>query len=82
MAGKLRNEMEKLFPELHSSGSTAYQLAYENGPGNPAVTEFILRHRLLFKLMQALLFAAIGMLIIWLVVKLRSRTIETTDRSA
>lgn len=82
VAGEIENSLEDLFPGLHSSDSTAYQLAFENGPGNPAITEFFLSHRLLFKLLQALLFAGLGTLVILLIIKRRSRTIETIDRPA
>ena len=78
VAGKVITELKSLFPTLRRSDISAYRLAYENGSGNPRVTEFFLGHPLLYRLMQLVLFAAIGLLIVGLVVKRRPHNIGTT----
>jgi len=81
VAVKVNKELERLFPALRPVSRNAYQLAYEHASANPVVTGFFLRHRLLFKLLQALLFAAIGILIITLLLKHRSYSNGITDGS-
>lgn len=74
LALQVRRELDRFFPALQPYQGTPYQLAWESSPIDPRIKAFFLQHPRLFRMLQAILFAAAGLLCIYLALRWRKST--------